>query len=91
MHYQYTCLQTTKVSDCIVFEQKPYMLFFEKDDEYEAEVKLLDLLRNHKKDQTSWNTILHKSLPSTEKRNKTLPPLPILGLQLFLELPNTEG
>ena len=49
------------------------MLFFEKDDEYEAEVKLLDLLRNHKKDQTSWNTILQKSLPSIEKRNKTLP------------------
>ena len=67
------------------------MLFFEKDDEYEAEVKLLDLLRNHKKDQTSWNTILQKSLPSTEKRNKTFPPLPVLGSQLFLELPTTEG
>ena len=67
------------------------MLFFEKDDEYEAEVKLLDLLRNHKKDQTSWNTISQKSLPSTEKRNKTLPPLPVLGSQLFLELPTTEG
>ena len=67
------------------------MLFFEKDDEYEAEVKLLDLLRNHKKDQTSWNTILQKSLPSTEKRNKAITPLPVLRSQLFLELPTTEG
>ena len=67
------------------------MLFIEKDDEYEAEVKLLDLLRNHKTVQTSWNAILQKRLPSTEKRNKTLPPLPILGLQLFLELRTTEG
>ena len=37
------------------------MLFFEKDDEYEAEVKLLDLLRNHKKDQTSLVVVKEKS------------------------------
>ena len=46
------------------------MLFFDKDDEYEAEVKLLDLLRNHKKDQTSWSTICKRDCQVQKRETK---------------------
>ena len=48
------------------------MLCFEKDDEYEAEVKLLDLLRNHQKGPNFMEYNIAKELAKYRKEKQNI-------------------
>ena len=68
------------------------MMFYEKNDAFKTEEKLLNLLRNPSLNEMEWKDFLEDNMPCSKGNFAfSQPRLPTTPLQSFLKLPTKDG